>query len=66
VKYTVDQALCSGHGQCAALAGHVYDLDDDGFNVDAGKTVEVAPELADAAELGAEGCPEQAIRVISD
>jgi ferredoxin len=66
VRYTVDQALCSGHGQCVAQAGHVYELDDDGFNVDTGKTVDVAPGLAEAAKLGADACPEQAIRVISD
>jgi hypothetical protein len=50
VRYLVDQALCCGHGQCAALAPEVYSLDDDGFNKEdasAGPAVAVASLLAE-------------------
>jgi ferredoxin len=45
-------------------AGEVYDLDDDGYNRDNGRTVEVPNELEDAARRGAESCPDQAIRIM--
>jgi ferredoxin len=61
VKFVVDKALCSGHGQCAAVAPDVYALDDDGFNADAGRTVDIVEGKESAAQDGARGCPESAI-----
>lgn len=63
MKYLVDQALCNGHGQCEALAPEVYTLDDDGFNQDVGRMVEVEPGREQAARTGARSCPEAAIRL---
>ena len=64
MKLAVDAAPCCGHGQCAAVAPDVYSLDDDGFNVDAGRTVDVGERLETAAKDGARACPESAITIL--
>ena len=67
MRYMVDEALCSAHGQCFAAAPQLFSPDDDGFNSDAGNGwIQVAPESEAAARRGAEACPESAIRVIED
>jgi ferredoxin len=66
MKYLVDEALCSGHGLCAAVAPEVYELDDEGFNAQAGHTCEVRAGLEDAAREGAESCPDAALVIIED
>lgn len=63
MKYIVDSALCAAHGMCADAAPDVFTLDDDGFNVDAGRTVDVPEHLEAAARRGASACPESAIQV---
>jgi ferredoxin len=56
---------CMGHGQCSATGPAVYELDDNGFNVNAGKgVVEVPEELSAAAVRGAQSCPERAITIL--
>lgn len=52
---------CTGHGRCFVTAAHVYDVDEQGYNADAGKTIDIAPGDEDAARSGAEACPERAI-----
>lgn len=64
MKYVVDSALCCGHGQCYALAPDVYEAADDGYNAEAGKTVDVPAEHEEAAREGATACPESAILVL--
>lgn len=64
MRFLVDRALCSGHGQCAAFAPEVYELDDDGFNADAGSSVDVPDEKLAAARTGADMCPESAITLL--
>jgi ferredoxin len=54
----VSESLCAGHGQCAATAPGVYQLDADGFCLPVG---EVSDE--GAALDGANACPEHAIEV---
>jgi ferredoxin len=66
MRYLVDQALCCGHGQCAALAPDVYELDDDGFNNAVGRSVEVDSAAETAAKTGARSCPEAAIQIFTD
>jgi len=61
VKARVDGAACVGHGRCYALAPEVYEDDERGHCVVV--TPEVPPGLEAQARLGAENCPEQAIRV---
>ena len=64
MKYVVDRALCAGHGQCAAVAPEVFDLDDEGFNARAGETVEVPDARRETARDGAGACPESAITLL--
>lgn len=64
MKFVVDAALCCGHGQCAATAPDVFSLDDDGFNVDVGNTVDVPRGQEAAARTGAGACPESAITTL--
>jgi ferredoxin len=64
MKIRVHPGLCEGHGLCWRFAWTVYQGDADG-HVDL-HLLEVPPELAAAAALGAEICPEGAITVIDD
>jgi ferredoxin len=66
VKYVVDEAMCSGHGLCAAIAPRVYTLDDDGFNAEVGQTLEVPAGEEAAARNGARSCPDAALAIIED
>ncbi|HZZ50130.1 MAG TPA: ferredoxin [Pseudonocardia sp.] len=66
MKYLVDEALCSGHGLCAAVAPDVYSLDDEGFNAQAGRTCEVPAGLEAAAREGAESCPDVALVIVEE
>jgi len=61
MRVRVDEAACTGHGRCYALAPDVYAPDDVGHcEVTA---PEPGPELEEQARLGAANCPEQAITV---
>ncbi len=62
VKIEVDFDACTGHGRCYTLAPTVYDADDEGYC--ATRSLDVPPELEEAARLGARNCPEHAITVI--
>jgi ferredoxin len=66
MKAKIDGALCTGHGRCCAVAPDFYRLDDNGYNADRGKTMDVPAALQAAARLGAARCPERAIRIIED
>jgi ferredoxin len=63
IKAGIDggQQGCTGHGRCAVMAGEVYDIDDNGYNLNRGETIDVPPGLEAAARYGAEVCPERAI-----
>jgi ferredoxin len=61
VRAICDPELCQCHGRCEALAPEVYTLDDNGYLI-AG-VIEVPPGLEAQAQLGADACPEQAIRI---
>jgi ferredoxin len=66
MKAKIDGELCTGHGRCCAVAPDFYRLDDNGYNADRGKTMDVPAALQAAARLGAARCPERAIRIIED
>jgi ferredoxin len=66
MKAKIDGELCTGHGRCCAVAPEFYRLDDNGYNADRGKTIDVPAALQAAARLGAARCPERAIRIIED
>ena len=65
MRYTVDEALCAGHGQCFLLAPDVFEMDDDGLNRDVGRVVETDDAHLQDVTAAARSCPEQAIRVMS-
>ena len=56
----LDNAKCQGHGRCYALAPDLFESDDEGYAV-LKVTGDVPAELADAAVLAADNCPEFAI-----
>lgn len=62
VKIKVHPALCEGWGECHRWGGAVYPLDDEGC-VDL-HLLEVPPEMAEAAWMGAAACPNGAITYI--
>lgn len=43
MKVRIDGDLCSGHARCEAMAPSVYQLDDNGYNVERGKTIQIKP-----------------------
>lgn len=58
----LDSEACQGHGRCYALAGALFDSDDEGYAVLKTEGA-VPPGLEDAARLAADNCPEFAITV---
>jgi ferredoxin len=62
VRVRAHPGLCEGWGNCHRFAPEVFALDEEGF-IDV-HLVEVPPEHAGAARLGASSCPEHAITVI--
>jgi ferredoxin len=66
MQVKIDAALCSGHGRCAKLAPDVYKLDDNGYNADRGRTLQIIPALEASARKGAKLCPERAITILED
>jgi ferredoxin len=62
MKIKLDSEACQGHGRCYALAGDLFESDDEGYavlKVDG----EVPEPLHEAARLAADNCPEFAITV---
>jgi ferredoxin len=61
LRIHLDDALCTGHGRCYALAPELFDSDD------AGRSVLLAAEVGEehraAAETAAANCPERAISI---
>lgn len=66
MKVKIDADLCTGHGRCWTVAQQFYRLDDNGYNADRGKTLDVPAGLETAARLGSQKCPERAIRIIEE
>jgi ferredoxin len=62
VRVRVHPGICEGWGLCRRFGGSVYSLDAEGY-VDL-HLLEVPPELADAARLGAGVCPAKAISIL--
>ena len=62
MKIEINRDLCAGHARCNATAPGLFPLDEDGYIATDGFEVPAGSE-ADAA-LGADSCPERAIRVV--
>lgn len=43
------QQGCTGHARCAVMAGDVYDVDDNGYNVRRGGSLDVPAGLEESA-----------------
>ncbi|MET0379921.1 MAG: ferredoxin [Spongiibacteraceae bacterium] len=64
MKCVVDHDKCQGHAMCCSKAPEVFQLDEQGYNTMGEFTV--SPEKEMLARLGADACPENAIRIIED
>lgn len=62
VRVRTHPSLCNGCGNCHRWAPRVYSLDDDGYI--GFHLLDVPPELAADARVGAQVCPERAITII--
>ncbi len=63
LKVRAHPSLCEGWGNCHRWAPEVYPLDEDG-QIDI-HLLEVPPELAESAWIGAQVCPAKAISVMA-
>ena len=64
MKIRIEKAGCVGHARCAAVAGDLYPLDDNGYiSVDA---IDVPQGEEKLAQRGARACPERIIHVEDD
>lgn len=61
IRVKVDDALCTGHGRCYALASEVFEADEMGRCVI--PSAELPDERLAQARIGESSCPEGAIRV---
>ncbi len=66
MKVSVDAELCSGHGRCYVLSPGVYKADKEGYNAARGGVLEIPIGHEEAARAGQRGCPEHAIRLVSE
>jgi ferredoxin len=64
MKIRIERAHCVGNARCAAVAGELYPLDDDGYVDSEGFDVGAGDELL--AKTGARACPERIIFVVED
>jgi ferredoxin len=64
MKIRIDKAKCVGNARCAAIAGDLYPLDDDGYI--AVTEIDVPAGSEDVARRGARACPERIITVEDD
>jgi ferredoxin len=60
MRVVVDQARCTGHGRCAAVAPDLFALDDETGQC-AVSEADVPPGLEEPARLAVDNCPERAI-----
>jgi ferredoxin len=63
-RVSIDNEKCTGHGRCYALSPNVFEADDDGYGqlVDPSGAIDSDAARA-AAQLGVDGCPENAITI---
>ena len=62
MRVTLDSEKCQGHGRCYALAGDLFDADDEGYALVLAQG-DLTEDQAAAAQLAADNCPEYAITV---
>lgn len=63
MRISVDRAKCTGLGICESLSPDVFEIDDAGELVLKRETV--PDELADDVRQAVEGCPTEALRLLT-
>jgi ferredoxin len=61
VKVRINEAACTGHGRCYALAPEVFQPDDQGLSV--ALFTEIPDELREQVRLAVSNCPEEALSI---
>ncbi len=61
IRIEIDQDKCVGSGNCVFWAPGTFDLDDDGHSV----VVDPTGDAEDRIRVAADGCPANAISVVS-
>lgn len=56
--------VCQGHARCAAVAPHIFRLDDEGFIRP--EEIDVPPGEEALAQRGVRACPERALSLDTD
>jgi ferredoxin len=64
MRVTIKPGVCQGHARCAALAPHIFKLDDEGF-IEPGE-IEAPPGEEAIARRGVRACPERALEIKPD
>ena len=64
MKIRIEKSACVGNARCAAVAGDLYPLDDDGYI--AIDHIDVPAGQEQTARRGARACPERIITVEED
>jgi ferredoxin len=66
MKIHIDNNLCAGHGRCYTLSSSLVQADDDGFPVQRGQDIEVAPADEEDGRRIVANCPEGAIKILEN
>ena len=61
MKIIADKTRCAGHARCAAVAGHLFELDGNGYIAFQEKVVPLGAE--ELAKRGVRACPERALKI---
>jgi ferredoxin len=64
VRIRINEAACTGHGRCYALAPEIFQPDDQGHSV--ALFTDVPDELCDKARNAVDNCPERALALVDE
>ena len=64
MRIRIDDAACTGHGRCYALAPEVFVPDDQGRSHLL--VADIPAELRDTARDAVNNCPEEALTIVDD
>lgn len=66
MRMRIDSENCTGHGRCAHYAPDIFRLDENGYNIDAGRVIDIPPGQEKVAIMGMKSCPERAITIVQE
>lgn len=61
MRIIIRREKCQGHARCAAMAPHIFELDDEGYILPG--DLDIPPEQERDAWRGAKSCPERALEI---